>query len=153
MSKITAQQVEELISLHPDVVSFGSKADRVDEGWIKKAEEKLGLDLPESYKWFLRTYAGGEIGTEEIYSVYGVEFDNVNGGDIVYQHIIGMKNKLVNEKLLVISETDMGEVFFFDYSNFEDGECPVNLRLPSGESVYYASNFYEFLFKRISAHI
>lgn len=74
-------------------------------------------------------------------------------GDIVYQHIVGMKNNLVDGKKLVISETDMGEVFFFDYSKFKDGECPVSLRLPSGESVNYASDFCELLYKRISAHI
>ncbi|MCU1752424.1 SMI1/KNR4 family protein [Pseudomonas sp. 6D_7.1_Bac1] len=108
---VTAQQVEELISLHPDVVCFGSEADRVSDGWIKRAEERLGLALSESYKWFLRTYAGGEIGAEEIYSIYGVDFDSVNRGDIVYQHIVGMKNNLVGGKELVISETDMGEVF------------------------------------------
>lgn len=84
MSKVTAQQVEELISLHPDVACFGSEADRVGDDWVKKAEERLGFALPESYKWFLRTYAGGEVGSEEIYSIYGVEFESVNGGDVVY---------------------------------------------------------------------
>lgn len=153
MSQVTAQQVEELVSLHPDVVCFGSEADQVGDDWIKKAEQRLELELPESYKWFLRTYAGGEIGTEEIYSIYGVDFDGANGGDIVCQHIMGIKNNLVDGKKLVISETDMGAVFFFNYSKFKDCECPVNLRLPSGESVDYASDFYEFLYKRISAHI
>jgi len=153
MSKITAQQVEELISLHPDVACFGSEADRVGDDWIKKAEERLGFALPESYKWFLRTYAGGEVGSEEIYSIYGVEFESVNGGDIVYQHIVGMKNNLIDDKKLVVSETDIGEVFFFDYSKFKDGECPVSLRIPSGESIHYSSDFYEFLYKRIVAHL
>ncbi len=123
------------------------------DDWIKKAEQRLGLELPRSYKWFLKTYAGGEIGTEEVYSIYGVDFEGVNGGDIVYQHIVGMKDNLVDCKSLVISETDVGEVFFFDYSRFKDGECPVSLRLPSGERVNYASDFYEFLYKRILAHI
>ncbi|WP_019408311.1 SMI1/KNR4 family protein [Pseudomonas psychrophila] len=153
MSQVTTHQIEDLVSLHPDIVCFGSEADRVGDDWIEKAEQRLGLELPGSYKWFLKTYAGGEIGTEEIYSIYGVDFENVNGGDIVYQHIVGIKNNLVDGKKLVISETDMGEVFFFDYSKFKDGECPVSLRLPSGENVNYASDFYEFLYKRISAHI
>lgn len=153
MSTITARQVEELISLHPDVVCFGSEADSVGDEWIKKAESRLGLALPESYKWFLRRYAGGEIGSEEIYSIYGMDFESVNGGDIVYQHIVGMRNNLVDNQRLVVSETDMGEVFFFDYSRFKDGESPVRLRIPSGEDVHYSSDFYEFLYKRISAHI
>lgn len=153
MSKVTTQKVRELVLLHPDVVCFGSESDQVGDDWIKKAEQRLGLELPESYKWFLKTYAGGEIGAEEVYSIYGVDFEGVNGGDIVYQHIVGIKNNLVDGQKLVISETDMGEVFFFDYSRFKDGECPVSLRLPSGANVNYASDFYEFLYKRILAYI
>lgn len=153
MNKVTAQQVEELISLHSDVVNFGNETDAVDDEWIKKAENKLGFSLSESYKWFLKKYVGGEIGTEEIYSIYGVDFEEVNGGDIVYQHLVGLRSKLVDSLKLVVSETDLGEVFFFDYLNFKDGESPVMLRIPSGEYIYYSSDFYEFLYKRILAHV
>jgi len=59
---------------------------------------------------------------------------------------------LVDSKRLVVSETDFGEVFFFDYSSLYDGECSLKLRLPSGEIINYASDFYEFLYKRILAH-
>lgn len=153
MGTITAKQVEELISLHSDVACFGSEADSVSDEWIKKAEDRLGLVFPDSYKWFLRKYAGGEIGSEEIYSIYGMDFEAVNGGDIVYQHIAGMRNNLIDNQKLVVSETDMGEVFFFDCLEFKNGEAPVRLRIPSGVNVHYASDFYEFLYKRISAHI
>lgn len=80
MSQVTTHQIEYLVSLHPDIVCFGSEADRVGDDWIKKAEQRLGLELPRSYKWFLKTYAGGEIGTEEIYSIYGVDFEGAMGG-------------------------------------------------------------------------
>jgi hypothetical protein len=153
MNTITARQVEELISLHPDVVRFGSDADFVGNEWIKKAESRLGLTLPESYKWFLRKYTGGEIGADEIYSIYGMDFESANGGDIVYQHIVDQRNNLMDKHKLVVSETDMGEIFFFDCSKFEDDESPLMLRIPSGEEVDYASNFYEFIYKRILAHI
>lgn len=33
-----------------------------------KAENALNRKLPESYKWFLKRYAGGEVGGEEISS-------------------------------------------------------------------------------------
>ncbi|VVQ07524.1 SMI1/KNR4 family protein [Pseudomonas fluorescens] len=79
MSQVTTHQIEDLVSLHPDIVCFGSQADCVGDDWIEKAEQRLGLELPGLYKWFLKTYAGGEIGTEEIYSIYGVDFEGVNG--------------------------------------------------------------------------
>lgn len=66
---------------------------------------------------------------------------------------MGVKNNLMDDKKLVVSETDVGEVFFFDYSKFKDGECPVSLRIPSGESIHCSSGFYEFLYKRIVANL
>jgi hypothetical protein len=89
---------------------------------------------------------------KRFYSIYGVPFESANGGDIVFQHLINRKAGVLDDSKLVISETDLGEVFFFDYRNFKNGECPVYLRLPSGEHVLYAENFYEFLGKRIVAH-
>lgn len=74
-------------------------------------------------------------------------------GGIVFQHLMNRKAGLLDDSKLVVSETDLGEVFFFDYRNFKNGECPIYLRLPSGEDMPYAENFYEFLGKRIEAHV
>lgn len=153
MTSTTAAEVENLVLSHPDIALFGSPSDAVTEDWITKAEQRLGHKLPESYKWFLRNYAGGEIGTEEIYSIYGMDFDNINGGDIVYQHITGLKNRSTTDKKVVISETDLGEVFFFDYDTYSNQDCQIFLRIPSGKNILYAENFYEFLIKRITAHL
>ncbi len=145
-------ELQQLINKSSDIVDFGTADDAVDEEWILKAESALGRPLPDSYKWFLRQYAGGEVGGEEIYSLYGMPFESVNGGDIVFQYLANRNSGLLDDSKLVVSETDLGEVYFFDYSNFKDGECPIKLRLPSGEAVPYATDFYEFLSKRILAH-
>ena len=102
--------------------------------------------------WFLKNYAGGEIGGEEIFSIYGMDFETVNGGDIVFQYLVNQKRALLDASKLVVSETDLGEVFFFDYAEFDGEECPIYLRLPSGDYLPYAKDFYEFLRKRIEAH-
>jgi hypothetical protein len=148
----TAAEVEKLIDAHQSVINFGTSSDAVEDEWLIKAESALNRKLPESYKWFLKRYAGGEVGGEEIYSIYGVPFESANGGDIVFQHLMNRKAGLLDDLKLVISETDLGEVFFFDYKDFRGGECPIYLRLPSGDCVLYAENFYEFLGKRIEAH-
>lgn len=145
-------EVKKLIASHSSIVNFGTPADAVGDDWIIKAEVALNRPLPESYKWFLREYAGGEIGGEEIYSIYGMPFDSVNGGDIVFQHLANRKAGLLDDLKLVVSETDLGEVFFFDYAKFQMGECPIFLRLPSGECVHYADSFHEFLSLRIAVH-
>lgn len=152
MSNIGLSDVEKLIDEYRDIVDFGTKDNAVDDGWIERAEGILGLKLTSSYKAFLKNYVGGEIGSEEIYSIYGIDFETVCGGDIVYQNLTNMKNGTAKPGQLVVSETDFGEVFYFDYSQYEEGECPIYLRLPSGKSCYYANNFYEFLCKRIEVH-
>jgi hypothetical protein len=40
-----------------------------------------------------------------------MNFEDINGGDIVFQHINGLKHKSTTAKKVVISETDFGEVF------------------------------------------
>lgn len=152
MSTKLVSEIQRLISSHSSIVQFGSPSDAVGEEWIEKAEATLNRPLPRSYKWFLRTYVGGEVGGEQIYSLYGVPFEAVNGGDIVFQHLANREAGLLDDLKLVVSETDFGEVFFFDYAQFKDGECPVCLRLPSGEFQFYAADFYDFLCKRIAAH-
>jgi hypothetical protein len=148
----TAAEVEKMIAAHQSIINFGTSSDAVLEEWMIKAENALNRKLPESYKWFLKRYAGGEVGGEEIYSIYRFPFESASGGDIVFQHLMNRKAGLLDDSKLVIGETDLGEVFFFDYKNFKDGECPICLRLPSGKDVLYAENFYEFLWKRIEAH-
>ncbi|WP_441339122.1 hypothetical protein [Pantoea sp. VS1] len=82
-----------------------------------------------------------------------MNFKDVCGGDIVYQNLTDVKNGKAKEKQLVVSETDFGEKFYFDYSQLKDEECPIFQKLPSGNSLHYANNFYEFLCKRIEAHL
>jgi hypothetical protein len=152
MSKVSPVDVEKMISSYASIVDFGSSSDAVGEEWIAKAETVLGRPLTDSYKWFLNTYVGGEIEGEEIYSLYGTPFESTSGCDIVVQHLLNRKQCLFDDSMLVVSVTDLDEVFFFDYNHLQGKECPLYLLLPSGESVFYAADFYDFLCKRISAH-
>ena len=152
-SKPAILELENLIKKHPDIAAFGSPADAVTDDWLVKAEQRICHKLPASYKWFLLNYAGGEVGSEEIYSIYGEDFEDINGGDIVLQHLNGLKHKSTTAKKVVISETDLGEVFFFDYDTYNGEECQIFIRIPSGQNLLYANNFYEFLAKRIKAFL
>jgi hypothetical protein len=151
MKKPTVEEVKKLIESHASIVDFGSPSDAVDEAWIVKAEAALNRPLPDSYKWFLKEYAGGEIGGDEIYSVYGMPFESAVGGDIVFHYLLDRKAGLLDDSQLVFFETNLDETFFFEYNEFQDGECPIYLWFPSG-SVHYANNFYEFLYKWISGY-
>jgi antitoxin YobK len=153
MNEITKNVLIEFINKNKNIVNFGSPEDAVDESWILRAEKYLGFPLTNSYKWFLREYRGGEICGEEIYSIYGLDFESVNGGDIVYHHIIDMKSNIIKKTQLIVSQTDFGDVYYFDYTKFDNEECPIYIMFPSAECKFYATNFYEFLYKRIKDYL
>lgn len=152
-NSVSSEQVERMVASHGDFVAFGEASDAVSEAWLNSAESRLGVKFSLSYRWFLRRYNGGEICGEEVFSVYGIDFDSVSGGDIVHQHQLDVSSGLMPDLSLVVSRTGLGEVFYFDYTMREGDEVPIRLRVPSGESVHYASDFCEFLVKRISSYL
>lgn len=138
-----------------DIITFGSEDDEeneTDDLQIEKAEKTLGLQFTSSYKVFLKKYGGGEIGGDEVFSIYGDYGEGIPAGDIVYRNVLDRKDGFATPEQLVVSRTDFGETFYFDYTQFQDGECPLYVMLPSEDCEYYASNFYEFLCKRIIVH-
>ena len=128
-------------------VEFADFGDGVSEEWIKKAEIRLGFELPNTYKWWLKNYGGGEIYGEEIFSIYEQDFDTVIGGDIVYMHELNKKNNNFNANTLVVCESN-DEVYYFDISKRkDDGEFPIYCWNSKNKS---AEDFIEFLKKRIT---
>jgi hypothetical protein len=126
-----------------DGVDFGPFGEGISDEWITKAEERLHFIFPESYKWWLKNYMGGEIYGEEIFSIYGLDFDSVVGGDVVYINELNRKEGFSNSDQLVICEGEDG-MFYFQKQESLTNELAV---FRDGE--YYASNFIEFLLKRI----
>ena len=124
-------------------VDFEPFGEGISAEWITKAEERLHFIFPESYKWWLKNYMGGEIYGEEIFSIYGLDFDRVVGGDIVYINELNRKEGFSNSEQLVICEGEDG-MFYFQKQESLTNELAV---FRDGE--YYASDFIEFLIKRI----
>ncbi|MDB6375267.1 SMI1/KNR4 family protein [Photorhabdus bodei] len=139
---------DELIDLfaeHPDLLNMGSAGDAPSPEWINKTEKALSLTLPDDYKWFLNNFGGGDICGDEIYSIYCIPFEEAIGGDLVYQNTIA--NNYLNESKLVVSNTDFGEEFYFNTNNLVE----VYISLGT-ENKLYASNFIEFLYKRLMSY-
>ncbi|HEV8657777.1 MAG TPA: SMI1/KNR4 family protein [Thermoanaerobaculia bacterium] len=138
-------EVAALIRNSP-AASFGTPDTGATDEWIAKAEARLGVSFPPSYKWWLKNYGGGEIGGEEILSIYGIDFDEAVGGDIVFQNT----HRKLPPNCLLISDTGADEEFYFDTGKpDQDGEYPImSFEHPDRETPY-ASNFLEFLQKRL----
>ncbi|WP_375610943.1 MULTISPECIES: SMI1/KNR4 family protein [unclassified Bartonella] len=151
MKSYTLSDVAQYVDMHSHVINFGTQDNAPDDVRIKTAENTLGLQFTSSYKNFLKNYGGGEIGGEEIFSIYEI-CAGIPAGDIVYRNLLDRRDGFTDPKQLVICTTDFGETFYFDYKQFRDGECPLYLKYTSEDSEYYASNFYEFLCKRIKEY-
>lgn len=152
MKNYTLSDVAQYIEMYNHVINFGTKENAPDDVRIKTAEKTLDLQFTSSYKSFLKNYGGGEIGGEEIFSIYEI-CAGIPAGDIVYRNLLDRRDGFTNPQQLVICATDFGETFYFDYSQFRDGECPLYFRFPSETPQYYASNFHEFLCKRIKVYV
>ncbi|OCG76743.1 hypothetical protein A9G42_07210 [Gilliamella sp. Nev6-6] len=148
-SKITPNDVKKLIDLNSHIINFGSPDNAPSSEWINKAESYLHVNFSDSYKWFLAEYGGGDINGEEIFSIYEMDFENAIGGDIVYNYIIDIRDNLHDKNEIVVSRTDFGEEFYFNYNKSYKNECPIYLRLGKEAGKIYTINFYEFLYKRI----
>jgi hypothetical protein len=138
-------ELREAIEANPDIVEFADFGNGVSDEWIERAESALGFRLPETYKWWLRNYGGGEVGGEEVYSIYCEDFDSVVGGDIVY-----MYRRQEQQGLRVpICHSDIDGVFCFDRSQVSaNGEYAV---FSEATGKIYARDFVEFIRKRIEA--
>ena len=126
-----------------DGVDFGPFGEGLSDEWITKAEERLHFIFPDTYKWWLKNYMGGEIYGEEIFSIYGLDFDSVVGGDVVYINELNREEGFSNSDQLVICEGEDG-MFYFQKQESLTNELAV---FRDGE--YYARDFIEFLIKRI----
>jgi hypothetical protein len=141
--------IKKLIAENSDIAEFGDFGDGVSDEWIKKAESFLGISFPQSYKWWLKNYSGGEIGGEEIFSIYEQDFEAVVGGDIVYMHKLNQKNRILKPNQLVICESDTDGAFYFNVDEKDSNdEYPVYSAI-TGK--IYAKDFLSFLEKRILA--
>ena len=141
------ERVAELIEVNNSIVEFAPVGNGVSQEWIEKAEIAIGVPLPTSYKWWLASYGGGEIGGEEIFSVYGEDFDKVVGGDIVYMYRLDLAENQ-SAKLVPLCQSDIDGRFSFDTKNSHENEYPVHSHV-TGQR--YAENFFDFLEKRIAA--
>ncbi len=121
-----------------DGVDFGPFGEGISDEWITKAEERLHFIFPETYKWWLKNYMGGEIYGEEIFSIYGLDFDRVVGGDIVYINELNREEGFSNSDQLVICEGEDG-MFYFQKQESLTNELAV---FRDGE--YYASDLLNF---------
>ena len=140
------EATKKLIANNQHIAEFADFGNGCSPEWVKSAEEALDFSFPPTYRWWLLNYGGGEIGGEEIFSIYEEDFDSVVGGDIVYMY----RNNSDNPMQIPICHSDVDGVFYFDRSaNMQSDECPI---VSAATNTVYAADFIEFLEKRIAVY-
>lgn len=115
----------------------------INEEKIIDIQTKLNVELPESYKWFLRNYGSG--------GIFGVD---ILGHGKVSARVVTVtedyqKNYGLTEGIVVIEDIDIF-AYCLDTNKLEDGECPVIIWDNKGgyENVV-GENFLEFFFNHL----
>ncbi|MBU8582111.1 SMI1/KNR4 family protein [Bacillus paralicheniformis] len=112
-----------------------------NENNIKWIEETLQVELPESYKWFLKNYGSG--------GIFGVEIlgYDLEGAYVVEQTEDYRKYYNLPDGIVVIEYVDEFS-YCLDTNKMEDGECPVIVWAnDGGYGNVVAHNFLEFFMK------
>ena len=93
---------------------------------IEKAEHKLGVKFPDSYREFLLRYGAGSFGSEEIYGVIKDDFDNSGIPDAVWYTLKQRKEVELPEDLIIIYSTGGEGMFCLNLGgNHISREAPV----------------------------
>ena len=135
---------EELINFIKRNMESDDFTGGADKKQIYDVQDTLGLELSESYKWFLTIYgSGGLFGVD----ILGVAKSNIASVVIETE---SYRDLGISKNLVVIE--DIGEfAYCLDTSNMENKECPVIAWNRQGGLDDYntAENFYEFFSQRL----
>lgn len=142
----------ELIAKFPADCDFeGPKPEEL----IVKAEEKLGLKFPPTYRAFLKNLGCGDAGGEEFYGIIDESFEESGIPDAVWFTLEERKSGGLPAAYIVISALGDGELLVLDTAGAAEGrEGPV-LLLPEGysqpgsETETIAGDFGEYFYRTV----
>ena len=148
-------EVASLIEEKRDVtVDFGTSDSEIvpPQKRIEETEQRLGVKLPPSYIWFLKTYGVGTIFGDDIYAI-SRSFSDQDMFDVASKTIADRNQGFLNDNEIAICTTDFGEQFVMDTSTkSEDGEYPV-VRKMGDVRTQVADSFVGFLGRYIGEKI
>ncbi len=140
MLHLLFKKVEDFINDNKDHATFTGG---VSEEKVKLIENELNVNLPESYRWFLRNYGSG-----------GIYAANILGYDLISASVVEKTKEYrelynLTEGLVVIEDIDIF-AYCLDTNKMVDGECPVVVwATQGGYGRTVEQTFLTFLFERL----
>lgn len=100
-----------IINQHEDDADFeGIK----DESLIELAEKKLGVEFPDSYRFFLKNLGCGDIAGQEFYGVIKDDFINSGVPDAIWLTLRERQRTNLPENYVIVSSTGDGDYILLD---------------------------------------
>ena len=156
MSMYSYQEAIKLMEQNKSECFFKGHSSESD---ILIAEEALGLKFRGTYKEFLLNYGAGSFGSQEIYGISSLNFENSSVPNGIWYTLTERREANLPSNLLVIYHTGGDEIFCLDFSRLDvNGEPPV-VAFVSGVDLKYqnyeviANDFGDFLLDLVTREI
>jgi antitoxin YobK len=139
---VVLKQIVEIMYMLKNNVHF---ADRVTEKLVLEMENTLEVELPRSYKWFLKEFGQGNSEGIDIFGITKSRFV-FSPDSTQYYREFGLP-----EKYVVVEECDDKSVYCLDTSRMNaEVECPVVSWSPEKrEETVYFDSFTGYLVQRL----
>lgn len=153
------QDYEEALRLMKDNEEFSDFVGERPGSLVKRAEDKLNVQFPATYRNFLLNYGAGNFGAEEIYGVIDDSFEHSAIPNGIWLNLDERSQSGFPEHLVIIYHTGFEEYFCLDFSKLNEYNEPPVVSYVIGvdleDQVYeiIASDFGEFLLDRVKSQI
>jgi hypothetical protein len=153
---VSVRDYEEALALvgdHADATDFSSQP----EDRVVRAEQRLGLRFPPTYRRFLLDLGAGGVGSEEIYGLINDDFDDPRPPQAVGLTLALRRDGEISDDLVVIYNLGQGSYYALDTGRAAaDGEAPVigftpGLTQASDEAEVVAPDFGSFFLEMVRA--
>jgi hypothetical protein len=156
MSKRDLEQAFELIDRNKLGDFHGPKPAAL----IVRAEQKLGVTFPHTYREFISRYGCGGIPPDEFYGLIQEDFENSGVPDAVWMTLEQRASNQFPTAFICVSETGDGGDYCIDTSQIlADGESPIVEWWPGlppdakGNGRIVAEDFGAFLLSRVNEYM
>jgi hypothetical protein len=145
-----------LIQQNSDLSDFIGEC---SEKLVKKAEEKLKVIFPQSYRNFLLNFGAGNFGAEEIFGVIKEDFENSGIPDAIWFTLKQRKEIELPSNLVIIYHTGGEEMFCLDLNTMGKYGEPAVVSYVIGVNLedqifeIIANDFGEFLLQRVESEL
>ncbi|KAF6661692.1 hypothetical protein CKF42_20220 [Pantoea sp. ARC270] len=149
MSIDNVRKAISIINQHQDDADFeGIK----EESLIALAEKTLGVEFPDSYRFFLQNLGCGDIAGQEFYGIIKADFINSGIPDAIWLTIKERQESNLSENYVIINATGDGDYVVLDCS--KGGKNKVLLWTPGIKDLKaafkpYYDDFGDFFYDQI----